>query len=194
MLTKTDRRQRTVALCGVVLLLTTACGESHGHTPEQLSEMIAETVRDSAGTGSLGLGVPDTAFDPARYSCAPAVDPQLPGDWRSQAPRTGAGDGDPVTVGLSEADGSHSGPVLATVTGPTGETATAGADLTEGDWALLEYPSAFDGATDGGVGGSAGGGAEEGTLAPGVYTVVWSDAESGAPITCDGFEVEPDNG
>nr|WP_051049556.1 hypothetical protein [Nocardiopsis ganjiahuensis] len=185
MLTKTTRRRRTVALCGVVLLLATACGESHGHTPQQLSEMIAETVRASAETGPLGLGVPDTAFDPARYACAPAVDPGLPGAWRSRAPRKEVGDGEPVALGLSDTEG-HSGPVVASVTDPAGETATAEAGLAEGEWANLEYPDAFDGGT--------GAGADGGTLEPGVYTVVWSDAESGAPITCDGFEVGRDDG
>lgn len=183
MLTKTTRRRRTVALCGVVLLLATACGQSHGHTPQQLSEMIAETVRDSTETGPLGLGVPDTAFDPARYACAPAVDPELPGDWRSQAPRREVGDGEPVSLGLSDAGGGHSGPVVASVTDPAGETATAEADLAEGQWTHLEYPYAFDGGADHG--------AE--ALTAGVYTVVWSDAGSGAPITCDGFEVGQDD-
>lgn len=173
MLTKTTHRRRAVALCGAFLLLTTACGESHGHTPQQLSEMIAETVRDSAGSGPLGLGVPDTAFDPARYTCAPAVDPELPGGWLSQAPRAAVEDRDPVELGLSDSESEHSGPVVASVTGPAGETATAEADLAEGEWTRLDYPDAFDG----------------GELVPGVYTVVWSDSESGAPITCDGFEV-----
>ncbi|GAA1461282.1 hypothetical protein NE857_28455 [Nocardiopsis exhalans] len=171
-LTTTTHRRRTVALCGAVLLAT-ACGQSHGHTPQQLSEMIAETVRDSAGAGSLGLGIPDTAFDPARFACAPAVDPELPGGWRSQAPRAAVEDGEPVELGLSDTQG-HSGTVTAAVTGPDGETALAEAALGEGEWIHLDYPDAFDGAE----------------LVPGVYTVVWSDTESGAPITCDGFEVE----
>lgn len=179
MLTKTTHRQRAVALCGAVLLLATACGEGHGHTPQQLSEMIAETVRDSAETGSLGLGVPDALFDPARYACAPAVDPELSGGWRSKAPRTAVEDGGPVELGLSDSGGEHSGPVAVTVTDPAGETTTAEADFAEGEWTHLSYPDAFDAAEHGG-----------GELIPGVYTVVWSDAGSGAPITCDGFEVE----
>lgn len=181
-LTKTTHRQRAVTLCGAALLLTTACGEGHGHTPQQLSEMIAETVRDSAGTGSLGLGVPDSLFDPTRYTCAPAVDPELPGGWRSEAPRTAVEDGGPAELGLSDSEGEYSGPVVASVTGPAGETATAETDLAEGEWTHLSYPDAFDAAEHGA--------SEAGVLAPGVYTVVWSDAGSGAPITCDGFEVE----
>jgi hypothetical protein len=174
-LTTTIHRGRAVALCAAALLLSTACGEGHGHTPQQLSEMIAETVRGSAGTDALGLGVPDTAFDPARYACTPAVDPGLPGDWLSQAPRVAVGEGGPAGLGLADAEG-HSGPVLATVTDPSGETAAAETEIFEGEWVRLDYPGAFDGAA----------------LVPGVYTVVWSDAESGAPITCDGFEVDPD--
>lgn len=175
MLTKTTHRRRAVALCAAALLLATGCGQGHGQTPQQLSEMIADTVRDSAASGPLGLGVPDTLFDPARYTCSPAVDPGLPGGWRSEAPRKAVADGDPVELGLSDSEGGHSGPVAATVTDPAGESSTAEADPSGGDWARLDYPDAFDGAAD---------------LTTGVYTVVWSDAGTGAPITCDGFEVE----
>nr|WP_191268398.1 hypothetical protein [Nocardiopsis terrae] len=165
---------RTVALCGAVLLLATACGEGHGHSPRQLSEMIAETVRESADSGLPGLGMPDTLFDPARYACTPAVDPELPGGWRSVAPRAAAGGGEPVELGLTDSEAEHSDPVLASVTGPDGETASAEADLTGDAWARLDYPEDFG----------------AGETVPGVYTVVWSDSRSGAPLTCDGFEVE----
>ncbi|MFE1170175.1 hypothetical protein [Nocardiopsis sp. NPDC058789] len=175
MLTTTTHRLRAVALCGAALLLSTGCGQGHGHTPQQLSEMIADTVRDAAASGPLGLGVPDTLFDPARYACSPAVDPGLPGGWRSEAPREAVQDGDPVELGLSDAEGAHSGQVAATVTGPSGENSTAEAGTSDGGWARLDYPDAFDGAEE---------------LTTGVYTVVWSDAGTGAPITCDGFEVE----
>ncbi|MBQ1084622.1 hypothetical protein [Nocardiopsis sp. B62] len=175
MLTKTTHRRRAVALCGAVLILATGCAQSHGHSPQQLSEMIADTVRDSAASGPLGLGVPDTLFDPARYSCSPAVDPALPGGWRSEAPRETVEDEKTVELGLSDSEGDHSGPVAATVTDPSGEIATAEAEPDDSGWARLVYPDAFDGAEE---------------LATGVHTVVWSDAGTGAPITCDGFEVE----
>ncbi|WP_460776675.1 hypothetical protein [Nocardiopsis nanhaiensis] len=181
MLTTTTHRRRTVLLCGAALLLgtATACGEGHGHSPQQLSEMIAETVRDStdsADSALPGLGVPDTAFDPARYACAPAVDPAIPGSWRSEAPRAEveAADEDTVELGLSDSEGQHSGAVLVTVIDPDGGTTSHEAELADGEWAHLDYPDDF---------GSDG-------LAPGVHTVLWSDAESGAPITCDGFEVD----
>ena len=175
-LTTTTHRRRTVLLCGAAVLLATGCGEGHGHSPQQLSEMIAETVRDSADTGMPGLGVPDTAFDPTRFSCAPAVDPEIPGSWRSEAPRTAVEveEGETVELGLSDSEGDHSGSVVVTVIDADGETAAVEAELVDGKWTHLDYPDDF--------------GSDE--LAPGVHTVVWSDAESGAPITCDGFEAE----
>ncbi|MEU3016188.1 MULTISPECIES: hypothetical protein [unclassified Nocardiopsis] len=175
MLTTTTHRRRAVALCGAALLLATGCAQGHGHTPTQLTEMIADTVRDPALSGPVGLGVPDTLFDPSLYACSPAVDPAHPGGWRSDAPRRPVEEGDPVGLGLSDSEGAHSGSVAATVTDPEGEATSAEAELSGDAWARLDYPGDFDGA-DG--------------PAVGVYTVLWSDSGTGAPITCDGFTVE----
>lgn len=161
-------------LCGALVLLAGGCASGHGHTPEELSEMIADTVR--ATTGAPGLGVPDTAFDPARFLCDPAVDSPGSGSWRTEAPREEAAPDEPVGLGLLPAEdtGTDSGTdtVAATVVGPDGGATTAEADLVPDDWTRLAYPDDFR--------------AESAT---GVHTVVWTDADSGTPLACDGFTV-----
>lgn len=162
-----------LVLCGAVLLLTTACGtDGHGHSPGQLSEMIAESVRDSADPRLPGLGVSDSLYDPSDFACSPAVDPQIPGDWRSQAPRVSLEPGEPAEIGLSDADGGPARTVVATVTAPDGETSSAETDLGEGEWSSLVFPDDFD----------------AGPTRSGAHTVLWTDG-SGDPVTCDGFEV-----
>ena len=174
-LTTTTRLPRTVVLCGAALLLaTTACAEGHGKSPMELSEMIAESVRDSADTRMPGLGVAEAHFEPDGFSCDPAVDPEVPGLWRSHAPRETVIDEASVELGLIDADHERSGTVFATVTDPEGGTATAEAELASDEWTGLVYPDDFD----------------ADPLRTGVYTVIWSDAAEGARITCDGFEVD----
>lgn len=184
-------------VCAVLVLLAGGCTTGHGHTPEELGEMIADTVR--ATSGAPGLGVPDTAFDPARFLCEPAVDSPGSGDWRTDAPRGADGtdeadgttspgeatspDGTDGTVELgllpAEDTGDVSraavatGTVAATVIGPDGGSATAETDLAADEWTRLAYPDDF--------------GAD---AAPGVHTVVWTDAGTGTPLACDGFTLE----
>ncbi|WP_304451723.1 hypothetical protein [Nocardiopsis sp. YSL2] len=169
MLTPTPLR---AVLCGALVLLVGGCATGHGHTPEELSEMIADTVR--ATTGSPALGVPDTAFDPARFLCDPAVDSPAAGSWRTEAPRGEADPDDAVELGLLPGSDAgtrpEAGTVAATVVGPDGGSATAEADLVADEWTRLAYPDDF--------------GADS---APGVHTVVWTDAETGTPLACDGF-------
>ncbi|WP_307851137.1 hypothetical protein [Nocardiopsis sp. MG754419] len=172
--TTTTHSRRATALCGAVLLLATACSDGHGHSPQQLSEMIAETVRDSADTGLPGLGGSDTLYDPNDFACAPAVDPEVPGSWRSHAPRVPVEEDASAEIGLTDADGDHAGTVVATVTDPDGATTTAESDLVEDAWSHLVYPDDFD--------------LDSTTV--GVHTVLWSDAATGALITCDGFEID----
>lgn len=162
-------------LCGALVLLAGGCAAGHGHTPEELSEMIADTVR--ATTGSPALGVPDTAFDPARFLCEPAVDAPGAGSWRTEAPREEAAPDAPVELGLLPAEDAGAAPetdtVAATVIGPDGGSATAEADPVADEWTRLVYPDDF--------------GAGSG---PGVHTVVWTDAGTGTPLACDGFTIE----
>ncbi|NYJ36436.1 hypothetical protein [Nocardiopsis aegyptia] len=162
-------------LCGALVLLAGGCATGHGHTPEELSEMIADTVRTTSG--APGLGVPDTAFDPARFLCEPAVDSPGSGSWRTEAPREPSAPDEAVELGLLPADGAGTdhgtAAVAATVVGPDGGAATAEADLTAEEWTRLVYPDDFG--TD---------------PAPGVHTVVWTDADTGTPLACDGFALE----
>ncbi|MEU3305616.1 hypothetical protein [Nocardiopsis sp. NPDC006832] len=174
MLTTTTHPRRAIVLCGAVLLLATACGtDGHGHSPRQLSEMIAESVRDSADTGLPGLGTSGSLYDPDDFACAPAVDPRVAGDWRSQAPRVALEAGEPAEIGLSDAAGGPARSVVATVTTPDGETASAEIDLGRDEWASLVFPNDFD----------------AGPTTSGAHTVLWTD-DAGDPITCDGFEVD----
>jgi hypothetical protein len=159
-------------LCAAAVLLATACGGGHGHGPEQLREMIADTVRSSVRGEGPGLGVPDTAFDPARYLCAPAVDSRTARLWRTEAPRTAA-DG-PVELGVLAPEDADTDSVTVSVIGPRGGTAATEAAVSPGEWTRVRYPHDFEGA--------------EGVPSAGVHTVVWSDTGSGAPLTCDGFE------
>nr|WP_053618889.1 hypothetical protein [Nocardiopsis sp. NRRL B-16309] len=166
------------ALCGALVLMAAGCATGHGHTTEELGEMIAETVRTTGGVPALG--VPDTAFDPAKFLCDPAVDDSGAGTWRTEAPREETGPDEAVELGLLSAEDAGAGPgtdagtatVAATVIGPDGAAATAETDLAADGWARLTYPGDF--------------GAES---APGVHTVVWTDAEASTPLACDGFTV-----
>ncbi|SIO89454.1 hypothetical protein BQ8420_21670 [Nocardiopsis sp. JB363] len=162
-----------LVLCGAVLLLATACADGHGHSPRQLSEMITETVRDSADTGMPGLGASGSLYDPNDFACAPAVDPLVPGSWRSQAPRSALEAGESAELGLSDDAGGPARAVIATVTTPDGEATSAETDLGEDEWSSLVFPDDF--------------GADPTTS--GVHTVLWTDG-AGDPITCDGFEVD----
>ncbi|HJE59476.1 MAG TPA: hypothetical protein K8V84_13370 [Nocardiopsis listeri] len=173
MLTTTTHPRRAIVLCWAVLLLATACGtDGHGHSPRRLSEMIAEGVRDSVETGPPGLGTSGSLYDPGDFACAPAVDPQVPGDWRSQAPRVTLEPGEPVEIGLSDAAGGPTRNIVATVTTPDGGTASAEVDLGQDEWVFLVFPDDFD----------------VGPTTSGAHTVLWTD-DSGDPVTCDGFEV-----
>ncbi|MCK9870654.1 hypothetical protein MRI28_13575 [Nocardiopsis dassonvillei] len=159
-------------LCAAAVLLATACGGGHGHGPEQLGEMIADTVRSSVRGEGPGLGVPDTAFDPARYLCVPAVDGRTARLWRTEAPRTAA-DG-PVELGVLAPEDADTRSVTVSVIGPRGGTAATEAAVSPGEWTRVRYPDDFEGAG--------------GDPSAGVHTVVWSDTGSGTPLTCDGFE------
>ncbi|NKY97467.1 hypothetical protein [Nocardiopsis alborubida] len=169
MLTTTPLR---ASLCAAAVLLATACGGGHGRGPEQLREMIADTVRSSVRGEGPGLGVPDTAFDPARYPCVPAVDSRAAHPWRTEVPRVTA-DG-PVELGVLAPEGAGTASVTVSVTGPRGGTATTRAAVASGEWTRVRYPDDFDGA--------------QGSPSAGAHTVVWSDTGSGAPLTCDEFE------
>ncbi|WP_444961124.1 hypothetical protein [Nocardiopsis sp. M1B1] len=169
MLTTTPLR---AVLCAAAVLLATACGGGHGHSPEQLREMIADTVRSSVRGEGPGLGVPDTAFDPARYLCVPAVDDRTARLWRTEAPRTAA-DG-PVGLGVLAPEGADTDSVTVSVIGPRGGTAATEAPVSPGEWTRVRYPDDFEGAGD--------------HPSAGAHTVVWTDTGSGTPLTCDGFE------
>lgn len=166
------------ALCGVAVLLLTACGaDGHGYSPDELNEMIADTVRASTRDGADGLGVPDTVFDPVTYMCSPAVDARAADDpWRTEAPRSPAAPDDPVELGVLVPDGTATAALTASVIGPEGEAAATDADAAPGEWTRLDYPDDFDDA--------------DASAESGVYTVVWSDAATATPLTCDGFELE----
>ncbi|MFE6450571.1 hypothetical protein [Nocardiopsis dassonvillei] len=159
-------------LCAAAVLLATACGVGRGHGPEQLGEMIADTVRSSVRGEGPGLGVPDTAFDPARYLCVPAVDGRTARLWRTEAPRTAA-DG-PVELGVLAPEDADTRSVTVSVIGPRGGTAATEAAVSPGEWTRVRYPDDFEGAG--------------GDPSAGAHTVVWSDTGSGTPLTCDGFE------
>ncbi|GAA0983166.1 hypothetical protein GCM10009551_029260 [Nocardiopsis tropica] len=161
------------ALCGAAVLLVTACGGGHGYSPEELNEMIADAVRTSARDGVGGLGVPDTSFDPTTYMCAPAVDAPDAGSWRTEAPRSPADRGEAVELGVLVPADAGASSLTASVIGPGGESSTAGAEAVPGEWSRLRYPDDFGARAESGV-----------------HTVVWSDTESGTPLTCDGFEVD----
>jgi len=161
------------ALCGAAVLLVTACGGGHGYSPEELNDMIVDTVRASAREGAGGLGVPDTLFDPTTYMCTPAVDDRSTDAWRTTAPRSPVDVGDSVELGVLVPEDAEASAVTASVIGPGGGAAAAGTDAEPGEWSRVRYPDDFDESAESGV-----------------HTVVWSDAESGTPLTCDGFEVD----
>ncbi|WP_159940516.1 MULTISPECIES: hypothetical protein [unclassified Nocardiopsis] len=163
---------KTASVCVTAVLLLTACGGGHEHSPERLAEMIAEGVRTSVQGGAPGLGLPDTAFDPSRYTCVPPVEAPGTDPWRTEAPRSEA-DGS-VELGVLVPEGTDTTSVTASVTGPGGEGATATATAVPGEWTRIGYPDDFAEAPD--------------SPAAGTHTVIWSDGDSGAPLTCDDFE------
>ncbi|MEV2274077.1 hypothetical protein AB0I72_00695 [Nocardiopsis sp. NPDC049922] len=165
------------ALCGSALLLT-GCGGGHGHTPEELDEMIADTVRASAEADPSAL--PDAVFDPDTFMCSPAVDSPTSDTWRTEAPRSGVTPGEPVRLGvLADEDTDVSG-VTVTVRAADGTSSSADADLVRESWSHVDYPQDFTPAADGSPDGPT----------EGVHTVIWSDSASGTALTCDGFTVE----
>ncbi|PDP86819.1 hypothetical protein CQJ94_14460 [Glycomyces fuscus] len=161
------------ALCAAAALLATACGGGQGHGPEQLREMIADTVSSSVRGEGPGLGVPGTAFDPSRYPCVPSVDRRTADPWRTEVPRSKTRG--PVELGVLAPEGGDTVSVTVSVVGPDGGTAVTEAAVASGDWTRVRYPDDFDGA-------------EAAAPSAGAHTVVWSDGGSGAPLTCDGFE------
>ncbi|MEU0488262.1 hypothetical protein ABZ249_03470 [Nocardiopsis sp. NPDC006139] len=159
----------------VLLLLTaTACGGGHGHTPDELDAMIADSVRDGGPGSGPAVDAGDTVFDPDLLLCTPAVDTAgVPGGdaWRTEAPRTAVGEG-PVELGLLPPEDVEPTAVTVTVRTPGDDLHTLETDTAPGEWSHVRYPE---------KGGS--------DLAAGVYTVLWSDTATGTPLTCDGFEV-----
>ncbi|WP_436886468.1 hypothetical protein [Nocardiopsis dassonvillei] len=173
--TLTPTFSRTAARLGAAALLlsATACGGGHGHTPDELDAMIADSAR-TGGPGAGPTAPPDTVFDPALLMCAPAVDTAgAPGGgaWRTEAPRAAAGRG-PVELGLLPPEGADPTAVTLTVRAPDDTVDVLETDTTPGEWTHVRYP-----------------GDEGSELAPGVYTALWSEATTGTPLTCDGFEV-----
>ncbi|WP_262391520.1 hypothetical protein [Nocardiopsis sp. CNR-923] len=115
------------ALCGSALLLT-GCGGGHGHTPEELDEMIADTVRASAEADPSAL--PDAVFDPDTFMCSPAVDSPASDVWRTEAPRSGTTPGEPVRLGVLADGDTDVSDVTVTVLAAD-EASSAEADLVQ---------------------------------------------------------------
>ncbi|MFD3688949.1 hypothetical protein ACFWTE_29500 [Nocardiopsis sp. NPDC058631] len=161
------------ALCGAAVLLVTACGGGHGYSPEELNEMIVDTVRASARDSADGPGGPETLFDPTTYMCTPAVDARTTDAWRTTAPRSPVDLGDSVELGVLAPESAEASSVTASVIGPGRGSAAAVADTEPGEWSSVRYPDDFEASAESGV-----------------HTVIWSDTESGTPLTCDGFEVD----
>jgi hypothetical protein len=131
--------------------------------------------------GSVGAAHPVAAqssppqFDPSSVTCSPPVQAQLPGSWQVSAPREGADfvtAGQSVTIELRDKDGTpdEDYDVMATVFAPDGSTSAATTELTDSNWASLQYPDDFAGAS---------------SALSGVYTVLWTIGPLN--VACDGF-------
>ncbi|MCY9785608.1 hypothetical protein KIK06_17110 [Nocardiopsis sp. EMB25] len=190
MLTTTPLR---AALRRAAALLTTtaaataavACGAGHGHTPEELDAMIADRVRDSASSEPSAL--PDTVFDPDTYMCSPAVDSPTTDTWRTETPRSAVSPGAPARLGVLAGEDTEVTRVTVAVLSPDGSSSSADVVLSPGAWSHVDYPEDFTATAttdepDPAIG------SEEGRT-DGVHTVIWSDGDSGTPLTCDGFSV-----
>ncbi|WP_306366313.1 hypothetical protein [Nocardiopsis sp. CC223A] len=158
----------------LLLLAATACGGGHGYTPDELDAMIADSVRTDGPGAESAPDADGAVFDPDLLMCTPAVDTAgVPGEgaWRTEAPRAAVGEG-PVDLGLLPPEGVGPTTVTVTVRTPGDDLHTLETDTVPGEWVHVRYPEedGFD-------------------LPPGVYTALWSDAATGTPLTCDGFEV-----
>ncbi|GHD18438.1 hypothetical protein [Nocardiopsis kunsanensis] len=168
MLTNNPVRRLTACAALPLFLLAAGCSESHGRSPEQLDAMIAEEAREANETE--GDGTPESRFDPESLMCEPAVD--APGGWRTETPRNAVAE-EPVELGAMASEETDVTGAELTVVGPDDEPLTATVPVEGDEWATVEFPGDFEGAE----------------LASGVYTVLWTDEESGSPLACDGFEV-----
>lgn len=167
MLTTHSVRRSAVCAALPLVLLAAGCSEGHGHSPEQLDEMIAQDARESneAEEGEL----PDSRFDPDALMCEPAV--EGPEGWSTEVPRKAVDVGeDTVELVAHPPEETEVTGIVVTVVGPEEGTVTAG---TEGEGPVT-FPDDF----------------EDAELVPGVHTVLWADQEGGNPLACDGFEAE----
>ncbi|WP_083934337.1 hypothetical protein [Nocardiopsis baichengensis] len=170
------RPAAAAALVAVCLAAAPACGGT-GSGPDT-AELEARIAAEHAAQASAS---PEPApsqmrFAPKAAACEPRAVTAVPGEWETSAPRRKVSEA-PAAIGLRDASGGSDLTVRAEVTGPDGPAGTAEARADGDGWAELEFPGDFAAsAPDTGPG-------------KGTYTVVWSSADDGAFISCDGFRI-----
>jgi hypothetical protein len=157
--------------------------------PEQLAELIIQKLEQDPDTGGSS---PRPALKESR-STRPFWDPStgacrgiegssvIHGPWQVEAPRSLDGGrrvrpGQVLRLGLRKKGGEQNETywVSATVFAPDGTSTQAEQFLHAREWAYVNYPADFAGATA--------------LYSPGPYTVLWEVAEGF--LACDGFLVE----
>ncbi|MDA2803662.1 hypothetical protein [Nocardiopsis suaedae] len=168
---RAHRPAAAAALAAACALAAAGCGTPRPDT----AGLEARIAADRAAEASAAPEPAPSAmrFAPGSAACEPRASTALPGAWETSAPREPV-DGDSAPIGLRDAEGGADLAVRAEVAGPGGALGGADARAAGDTWAELEFPGDFGAAAP-----------EKGT-----YTVVWSSAEDGAFISCDGFRVK----
>ncbi|WP_017626945.1 hypothetical protein [Nocardiopsis chromatogenes] len=166
------RTAAAAALAAACALTAAGCGAAPRPDTSELEARIA--ADRAAGASAVPEPEPsEMRYSPGAAACEPRASTAVPGEWETSAPREPLGKG-PAELGLRDAAGGADLAVRAEVAGPDGALGAAEAQAAGDSWAELDFPGDFGAAAP-----------EEGT-----YTVVWSSAEDGAFISCDGFRVK----
>ncbi|MDA2811995.1 hypothetical protein O4J56_15235 [Nocardiopsis sp. RSe5-2] len=165
-------RTAAAALAAACALTAAGCGAAPRPDTAELEARIAAD-RAAEASAAPEPAPSEMRFAPGSAACEPRASTAVPGEWETSAPRKPL-DGDPAPLGLRDAAGGADLAVRADVAGPDGALGGAEAQASGDSWAELEFPGDFVAADPG----------------KGTYTVVWSSAEDGAFISCDGFRVK----